>query len=99
MSGPGRKILAAGLTASAVLMGIGSLSWGAGDEPVFRRVVLFENEEVEVLELRYEPGSETPLHTHVFPHRVLYVAAGGTLEIFPGRKAKDGTLELVPTAR
>lgn len=71
-------------------------AWAGGEPPLFRRAILFENEEVQVLDLRYEPGSETDLHTHEHPHRVLYVEAGGTLEILPGRKRDDGTLELVP---
>jgi quercetin dioxygenase-like cupin family protein len=70
----------------------------AEDTPLFRRAVLFENDEVQVLDLRYEPGSVTPLHTHEYPHRVLYIEAGGVLEILPGVKAADGTLSLAPDA-
>ena len=60
--------------------------------------VLFENDEVQVLDLRYEPGSVTPLHTHEYPHRVLYIEAGGVLEILPGVKSDDGTLSLAADA-
>jgi len=86
------SILAAGLTASLFP------AMAAEDPPLFRRVILFENEEVQVLDLRYEPGSVTPLHTHEYPHRVLYIEAGGILEISPGVKSDDGLLSLVPDA-
>lgn len=79
-----------------VVLAAGVLGGGGASAAGFERVVLFANEEVEVLDLRYPPGAETPLHTHDAPHRVLYVEAGGTLEIVPGRKSKDGALELVP---
>ena len=80
----------------AILVTALSPAWGAADEPIFRRLVLMENEDVQVVEIRYEPGSISPLHTHEFPRRAIYVESGGTLEITPGRKLDDGTLELVP---
>ncbi len=80
----------------AVLVAALSPAWAAPDEPVFRRVVLMDNEDVQVVEIRYEPGSVSPLHTHEFPRRAIYVESGGTLEITPGRVRDDGTLELVP---
>jgi len=86
----------AGIAVAVILVGSGAFAWAAPDEPVFRRVVLMENEDVQVVEIRYEPGSVSPLHTHEFPRRAIYVESGGTLEITPGRKLDDGTLKLVP---
>jgi quercetin dioxygenase-like cupin family protein len=83
----------------AALLTVSLFPAEAADEPpLFRRTVLFENQEVQVLDLRYEPGSATPLHTHKYPHRVLYIEAGGVLEILPGVKADDGSLSLVADA-
>ena len=86
---------------AAALAVLSFLSPAAGAETAqeFRKIVLFENEEVQVLDLQYPPGSVAPLHGHEYPHRVLYVEAGGTLEIVPGRKGADGALELEPGAQ
>ena len=45
-----------------------------------RSEVRLENEHVRVLENVYEPGAESPLHTHAHA-RVVYVVAGGELEL------------------
>lgn len=95
-SGFGLKHVAALLAGPAMIMAILTPVWGATDEPIFRRVVLLENADVLVVEVRYEPGSVAPLHTHEYPRRVIYVESGGTLEITTGRLRDDGALELVP---
>ncbi|MFP6728714.1 MAG: hypothetical protein VCD50_00805 [Alphaproteobacteria bacterium] len=95
-SGFRRKHVAALLAGPAMILAILSPAWGAADEPLYRRVVLLENAEVLAVEVRYEPGSASPLHSHKYPGRVIYVESGGTLEITPGRLLDDGTLELVP---
>ena len=84
------------LWGSAILAAAFSPAWAATDEPLFRSVILLDNEEVQVVENRYEPGSVAPLHSHQFPRRVVYVESGGTLEITPGRKRPDGSLEHHP---
>ena len=84
------------LLGSAILAAAFSPAWAATDEPLFRSVILLDNEEVQVVENRYEPGSVAALHSHQYPRRVVYVESGGTLEITPGRKRPDGGLELVP---
>lgn len=59
-----------------------------------RSEVRLDNEHVVVMENLYEPGDESPLHTHAHP-RVVYVLDGGELELV----ARDGSrvrVELVP---
>lgn len=48
-------------------------------EPGYSEIRL-ENEHVKVLENLYEPGEESPLHTHENA-RVVYVLDGGELEL------------------
>lgn len=42
--------------------------------------VLLDNEYVKVVRLTYPPGSASGMHTHEWPHRVIYVLRGGTLK-------------------
>ena len=55
----------------------------AVEKPEYKRTVLFENEEVMVVEVRFAPGAISPLHTHRYPGRVIYVLSGGVLEFTP----------------
>ena len=48
-----------------------------------KREVLLDNDAVEVIRLTYPPGSESGMHSHKHPHRVVYVIAGGQLEMIP----------------
>lgn len=48
------------------------------------REVLLDNDTVQVVHLIYPPGTESGMHTHPYPHRVVYVVKGGTLELIPG---------------
>ena len=68
------------------------------------REVLLDNASVEVIRLTYPPGTESGMHTHVHPHRVVYVVTGGKLEMIPADKnkpsqvvkAKTGSTMFVP---
>lgn len=55
-----------------------------------RSELRLENAHVRVVENLYEPGAESPLHTHEWP-RVVYVLDGGVLELV----AEDGTVTRV----
>ena len=79
-----------------MILAILSPAWGAADEPLYRRVVLLENAEVLAVEVRYEPGSASPLHSHKYPGRVIYVESGRTPALTLGRLLAERTLELVP---
>ena len=62
----------------------------AAEKPEYNRTVIFENEEVVVVEVRFAPGAISPLHTHRYPGRVIYVLSGGVLEFTPeGGKPKS----------
>ena len=52
------------------------------------REVLLVNPTVQVVRLTYPAGSESGMHSHAYPHRVVYVVKGGTLEMVP---EDDGT--------
>ena len=76
-----RCFLAGGAAILAALMGFGIAISEAAEKPEYKRTVLFENEAVVVLEVRFAPGAVSPLHTHRYPGRVIYVISGGVLEI------------------
>ena len=67
--------------AASTVFGI-SIS-GAVEKPEYKKTVLFENEEVVVVEVRFAPGAISPLHTHRYSGRVVYVLNGGVLECTP----------------
>jgi mannose-6-phosphate isomerase-like protein (cupin superfamily) len=54
------------------------------DDSSETREVLLDNAAVEVVRLTYPAGSESGMHTHVYPNRVAYVVTGGKLEMVPG---------------
>ena len=59
------------------------------------REVLLDNPTVQVVRLTYPAGSESGMHTHEYPHRVVYVVQGGTLEMVPAdRDAPRQTMEI-----
>jgi mannose-6-phosphate isomerase-like protein (cupin superfamily) len=47
------------------------------------REVLLENDDVQVVRLTYPPGTESGMHTHQYPHRVVYFVKGGNLQLVP----------------
>ena len=68
------------------------------------REVVLNNEKVEVVRLIYPAGSESGMHTHIHPNRVVYFVKGGKLELIPKSKeqqskvldAKDGQTLFLP---
>lgn len=56
-----------------------------GDVINGQREVLIDNEKVEVVRLTYPAGTESGIHTHQYPHRVIYVIKGGTIELVPAK--------------
>jgi len=47
------------------------------------REVLLDNEAAQVVRLTYPAGTESGMHTHEFPNRVVYFIKGGKLELVP----------------
>ena len=76
------------------------------EPPQVTREVLLDNDQVEVVRLTYPAGSESGMHTHEYPNRVVYVVKGGTLEMVsadsdqPPRTmpVADGQAGFVPAA-
>ena len=64
--------------------------------------LLFENDEVRVLEVTVLPGIREPLHSHRYPSVLYYVSAAHMKEYSPGRPAvdrglkDDGTVNFLP---
>lgn len=58
---------------------------------------LLDNDVVEVIRLSYPPGTQSGMHSHQHPHRVVYVEQGGTLELVPeDDKLSPQTVSLTP---
>jgi mannose-6-phosphate isomerase-like protein (cupin superfamily) len=51
--------------------------------------LLFENDEVRVLEVTVQPGVREPLHAHRYPSVLYYISAAHMKEHPPGRDATD----------
>ena len=68
------------------------------------REVVLNNETVEVVRLTYPAKSESGMHTHIHPNRVVYFVKGGKLELIPENKneqskvldVKDGQTLYLP---
>jgi oxalate decarboxylase/phosphoglucose isomerase-like protein (cupin superfamily) len=56
------------------------------DEKLGNKEVLLNNSAVEVVRLTYPVGTESGVHTHTAPHRVVYFVKGGKLELIPEKK-------------
>jgi oxalate decarboxylase/phosphoglucose isomerase-like protein (cupin superfamily) len=56
------------------------------------REVLVDNEDVEVVRLTYPPGTESGMHAHAHPNRVVTVVTGGVLEFVPSTGDKPQVL-------
>lgn len=50
--------------------------------------ILFENDKVLMLRKVYPAGSESGMHTHIYPFRTVYFIKGGKLELVPADKTK-----------
>ncbi|EOD79964.1 hypothetical protein D515_01098 [Grimontia indica] len=49
---------------------------------------LLENDAVMAVRHTYPPGSESGMHGHDYPYRVVYVLEGGTAELVPDDASK-----------
>lgn len=66
-----------------------SLSAHSGTEALKgKREVLIDNDKVEVVRLTYPPGTESGMHTHQYPSRVVYVVKGGEIQLVPADTSK-----------
>ena len=59
--------------------------------------LLLNNDHVEVVRLSYPPGTESGMHSHQHPHRVVYVEQGGILELVPADQTKESKTITLPT--
>ena len=60
-----------------------------------KREVLLDNTDVEVVRLTYPIGTESGMHTHVHPNRVVFFVKGGKLELTPeDEKQKSQTIQV-----
>lgn len=71
----------------SVLLTFSSIS--SADEKLGTREVLLDNDAVEVVRLTYPVGSESGMHTHMHPNRIVYFVQGGKLELVPKDKSKQ----------
>ena len=58
-------------------------STGFADAKPATREVLLDNQDVQVVRLTYPAGTESGMHSHEYPNRVVYFVKGGTLELVP----------------
>ena len=87
-----------------LIMLLASPSISFADIKLGTREVVLNNEKVEVVRLTYPAGSESGMHTHIHPNRVVYFIKGGKLELIPENKnepskmldAKDGQTLFLP---
>jgi len=56
------------------------------NEKLGKREVLLDNSSVEVVRLTYPVGTESGMHTHSHPNRVVYFVKGGKLELVTENK-------------
>jgi quercetin dioxygenase-like cupin family protein len=86
-----------GALASAYLLGQNSSNldkwWTPGSDALaaapLHHKVLFENDEVRVLDVTVPPGVREPLHAHRYPSVLYYVSAAHMKEYSPGVPAVD----------
>jgi len=64
-----------------------------------KREVLLENSDVEVVRLTYPVGTESGMHTHIHPNRVVYFVKGGTLKLVPKDKMQKPKILNVPDGK
>ena len=85
MTGYARRLCAAALVvAAAAAVSVFEPLPSRAQEPAgYERTILLENDSVQVVLIRYAPGAASPLHTHEFPGRTIYVLRGGELELLP----------------
>jgi len=64
-----------------------------------KREVLLDNSDVEVVRLTYPVGTESGMHTHIHPNRVVYFVKGGTLKLVPKDKMQKPKILNVPDGK
>ena len=62
------------------------------DENSGKREVVLDNSDVEVVRLTYPVGTESGMHTHTHPNRVVYFIKGGKIELVPNDKEQKSTV-------
>lgn len=68
-------------------------SSGSADPTLGTREILLDNETVQVVRLSYPAGTESGMHKHEFPNRVVHFIKGGSLELVPAdEQAESDTL-------
>lgn len=60
----------------------------ANEQPA-SKTLLLDNSAVEVVRLTYPAGTESGMHTHQHPNRVVYFVKGGTLALVPEDKQQQ----------
>jgi mannose-6-phosphate isomerase-like protein (cupin superfamily) len=58
-------------------------------EQLASKEVLLDNDQVQVVRLTYPAGTESGMHQHEYPNRVVYFVQGGKLELIPEDESKD----------
>lgn len=92
-----KAILLLGALSAAFLLGQNSSNfdkwWTPGQDALVaaprHHKLLFENDEVKVLEVSIPPGVREPLHAHRYPSVLYYVSAAHLKEYSPGLTAVD----------
>jgi len=54
-----------------------------------KKEILLDNSDVEVVRLTYPAGTESGVHTHKHPNRVVYFVKGGKLALIPKDKKQQ----------
>jgi len=75
------------------------------DDKRGKKEILLDNSSVEVVRLTYPVGTESGMHTHKHPNRVVYFVKGGKLQLIPQDKKQqskvlnvtDGQTLFLPT--
>lgn len=92
------------VTAQTLLLSLSAVSFA--NEKLGKKEVLLDNSAVEVVRLTYPVGSESGMHSHNHPNRVVYFVKGGKLELVPENKDQpakvinvtDGKTLFLPSA-
>lgn len=63
------------------------------------REVLLDNAFVEVIRLTYPVGTESGMHTHKHPNRVVHFVRGGKLESIPADTSQPTRIITVPDGK
>jgi quercetin dioxygenase-like cupin family protein len=92
---------------SIIMMCLLTCLWVSSSEAAqSKREVVLDNDAVLVVRLTYPPGTESGMHTHEHPNRVVYFIKGGLLELQPEDSQKpvktlnasDGKILFLPAA-